>query len=237
MTSPSPLAWIVAGLIFFPLAGLAVEISNATLFIAPETLFLQTGPLIFALLGLAGASNTVVAKSSSLAKPQTYSSAFFFGLSLLLLALLIFVNRHALQRFMNSADEHSCYFLAQCLMKGKLWASPHPLHEFFETPHLGVLNGKWFSVYPPAWPAVWALGIKLGLKDWINSVLAAFGAFIFLLFGKKIFGGPAAALAGIFLLLSPFFLLTGAAYYSHNLCLLLLGIFFAIILQNFRQNS
>ena len=42
-------------------------------------------------------------------------------------SLLIFINQNILHSFMNSADEHSCYFLAECIRSGRLWANPPPV--------------------------------------------------------------------------------------------------------------
>lgn len=145
-------------------------------------------------------------------------------LSLLLFAVLVFINRYVLLQFMNSADEHSCYFLARCLMQGKLWATPHPLQNFFEVVHVGALNGKWFSVYPPGWPLIWSLAMRLHLTDVINPLIAATGYFFIFKEAEKIFNPQIARAGAILVLVSPFFLFTSAAYYSHNTCLLLMAL-------------
>lgn len=145
-------------------------------------------------------------------------------LSILLFALLIFINRFVLHQFMNSGDEHSCYFLARCLMQGKLWAIPHPLHSFFEVTHLGALNGKWFSVYPPGWPLIWSLAMRLHLTDIINPLIAAAAYFFIFKEAEKIFSPQIARIAAILVLVSPFFLFTSASYYSHNTCLFLMAL-------------
>jgi len=77
-----------------------------------------------------------------------FLSFFLYGLYI--------VNQHILHSFMNSADEHSCFFLAECIRMGKWWVSSPPLEEFFKVVHVGMRDGKWFSVYPPGWPLLLA---------------------------------------------------------------------------------
>lgn len=142
----------------------------------------------------------------------------------LLLSLYLF-NRTILHSFMGSADEHSCYFFAKCILQGKWWLTPHPLSEFFNVVHVGNRDGKWFSVYPPGWPALFALGLKFQILEWVNPFLASASLFFFYQTAKKVFG-TAEAVLGIFCIATaPFFVFTSAAYFSHPTCLLVLSIY------------
>lgn len=145
------------------------------------------------------------------------------GLALSLFFLLIVINRASLQSFMNSGDEFSCFFLAECLLSGKLWAPVHPLKEFFTVVHIGDIGGKWFSVYPPGWPLLWAPWIRGGLKDFANPFYATLAFYLYFKIGEIVYSKKTAILAAILLILSPFFLLNGASYYSHPSCMLLLA--------------
>src|SRR3989338_10402253 len=93
---------------------------------------------------------------------------------LLLFISLIVINRHVFKSFFSSADEYSCYFLAECIRDGKWWVTPHPLSDFFETVHVGTRDGKWFSVYPPGWPLLFALGLRFNIGDWMNPIMTVF---------------------------------------------------------------
>lgn len=141
------------------------------------------------------------------------------------LASLIWINHAILHQFLNSADEHSCYFMAELIRMGKWWVEPHPLSDFFNVVHVGNRDGKWFSVYPPGWPLLWAAGLQLNIADWINPLLTALS--LPLLYGaaRRLFG-PAVALGGILLtVMTPFFLFTGASYFSHATCLFMMSAF------------
>ncbi len=156
---------------------------------------------------------------------KQYFKFIAFIFLLLVLAVLMFVNKKILHSFMNSADEHSCYFLAECVRLGKFWAAPHPLSEFFEAVHIGNKNGKWFSVYPPGWPILMAGALQFRVLDWLNPILTIFSLFLFYRTGKKIFNESAAILGIALMSFTPFFLFTSASYFSHASCLLFIAIF------------
>lgn len=160
---------------------------------------------------------------SSFSRKHTF--AVFTVLSAALLLSLYAVNQQILHAFLSSADEHSCYFLAECLLRGRLWVEPHPLSEFFNVVHVGNRAGKWFSVYPPGWPLIWAAGIKLQIVDWLNPVMVTIAAGFFFLAGRLVYGAAASALGLLIIVSSPFFLFTGASYFSHGTCLLMAGVF------------
>lgn len=156
-----------------------------------------------------------------LAKPVVYGCA---GL-LVLLLLIVAVNKLVLHSFLGSADEHSCYFLAECLRKGKLFVSSPPLSEFFNVVHVGNKGGKWFSVYPPGWPLIWSFGLRWGIVDWLNPVMSTLSIVFFYKAARRVFS-PAAAWLGLFLAaITPFFLFTSASYFSHSTCLLAIAVF------------
>lgn len=158
------------------------------------------------------------------------SGAFWLFLTALLFGTYA-VNQKVLHAFLSSADEHSCYFLAECLLRGRLWVEPHPLSDFFNVVHVGNRAGKWFSVYPPGWPLLWAGGIRLGIVDWLNPVMVTISAGLFFLAGRRVYGAPAAAAGILLTAITPFFLFTGASYFSHGTCLLMAGLFFYAYLK------
>ncbi len=135
------------------------------------------------------------------------------------------VNQHILHSFLSSADEHSCYFLAECLRRGRLYADIPPFADFFEVVHVGMKGGKWFSVYPPGWPVIWAMGLNLNIVDWLNPAMSALAVFVFYRAGIRIFS-RSSVVCGLFLCISsPFFAFTAASYFSHATSLLCVAVF------------
>ncbi len=159
----------------------------------------------------------------------------FIACGLSLLAVLVFVlyqvNQKILHSFLSSADEHSCYFLAECLRKGKLFVAAPSFPDFFTVIHVGIKAGKWYSVYPPGWPLIWAFGLNLNIVDWLNPVMTSLAVFFFYLSGTRLFGRAAAVLGLTLMCLSPFFLFTGASYFSHGTCLLMVSVFLYAFLR------
>ena len=192
-------------------------------FVDASTLILYLAPPFAALAAMALIRESWLASFKEAIKTRNhlFTQALLFFV-FLTLAILIVINRSVFHSFMNSADEHSCLFFAQCLLQGKFWVAHHPFKEFFLTPHVGALDDKWFSVYPPGWPIIWAAAIKLHLKDLINPIIASVSLIPLALLGNRIYGKKVTLIAILFLIVSPFFLFTSAAYYSHNACLLLL---------------
>jgi hypothetical protein len=196
------------------------------------TILLQSLPIIIAFLFLlipGHDQKTIFARLESLKL-----SHFFFlliGLSVVLLIVLIAINKYILHSFFNSNDEYSCYFLAHLFLKGKLWTQAPELQDFFVTAHVGFKDGKWFSVFPPGWSLLWALGIKLHLQDVINPMIATLAYATYAVVLRRIFNLKTVVLSLVFMALSPFFLFTSAAYYSHNTCLLCLALFYYFFLK------
>jgi len=144
---------------------------------------------------------------------------------------LYWVNRFILHSFLSSGDEHSCYFLAECLRKGKFYADIPQPSDFFAVSHVGMQGGKWFSVFPPGWPLVWAFGLQLNIVNWLNPVMSSLAVFFFYLSGVKLFGRMATTLGLTFMCLSPFFMFTAASYFSHGTCFLCISVFLYAFLR------
>lgn len=195
----------------------------------------------FWLLGLtlfAGLLSALLFPSGIIHPLERISKAFTKYYSFLLivgLPLGIFVlyqiNQHVLHSFLNSADEHSCYFLAECIRRGKLLVASHPLSEFFDVVHVGNRDGKWFSVYPLGWPLIWAVGLELQIVDWLNPVLSSLSLILFYKAVKRLFHQEAAFLGVLLTFISPFFLFTSASYFSHSTCLFLISVFLYAFLK------
>lgn len=163
------------------------------------------------------------------------TKAWGFGIGVLSFALLAYilylVNQHILHSFLSSADEHSCYFLAECLRRGKLYVDIPPFADFFKVVHVGMRDGKWFSVYPPGWPLIWAFGLQFNIVDWLNPVMSALAVFFFYLSGIRLFSRWSVVCGLLICILNPFFMFTAASYFSHATCLLCISVFLYAFLR------
>src|SRR5262249_8770287 len=122
-------------------------------------------------------------------------------------------------------DEAAYRFEAKTFASGHLTAvAPLPTsddssissRELRFTHHI-VREGRWFTKYPPLWPAAIALG-EIARVPWlVNPVLALVAALLVFRIGKDELGLKTPAVAVCVLLSSPFFFLMAASSMSHML--------------------
>jgi hypothetical protein len=218
-------------------------VAGRGLFVTPDAMVLLGVTLLFSLLAYyllpdfafgRPASTYEVKFGGSKVKPRRLTwvkvLAVVFSLWAIVYGLYL-VNQRILHSFLSSADEHSCYFLAECLRRGKLYVDIPPFADFFQVVHVGMKGGKWFSVYPPGWPLIWAIGLNLNIVDWLNPVMSALAIFFFYLSGKRLFGLWSTVVGLWLCVLSPFFMFTAASYFSHATCLLCISIFLYAFLR------
>ena len=210
------------------------QVLGRNLFSTPDSMVLLGVTLLVSLLAAYLLPDFSVRTGAS-GTCRNRTKALGFGIGILFLIGLVYVlylvNQHILHSFLSSADEHSCYFLAECLRKGRLYVDIPPFADFFKVVHVGMRGGKWFSVYPPGWPLLWALGLQFNIVDWLNPVLSALSIFFFYKAGTKLFGRASTLLGLAFMILNPFFMFTAAAYFSHGTCLLCMGVFLDAFLE------
>lgn len=205
---------------------LLLELKGHNLFLTLDSMLLLGGAILCGLFCLWFVTDRLLDTFEKLMKLIRSRFAIFAVLFLaLLLGGLLWINRHILHSFMNSADEHSCWFLAECFRMKRWWVEIHPLSQFFNVVHVGNRDGKWFSVYPFGWPLIMALGIQWNVLDWLNPVMTVLSVVMLFKVGEKIFGFTA-SWVGIFLaVLTPFFVFTAASYYSHSTSLFMMAFF------------
>lgn len=130
-------------------------------------------------------------------------------------AATAWIAMRGLEQIPHLADETAYWFQARVFAAGRLWA-PVPAHpEFFAHDHICMLGDRWLAKYPPMYPILLALGMRLGFPGLVNPMLAALlAAGVFALAGR--WRGRAAAWPAWGLLVSsPFFLFMGANLMSH----------------------
>ena len=145
-------------------------------------------------------------------------------LCLTLLSLLQFVLVHFLliQRFPNSGDEQSYLFQAKLFSNGQLcvedslYDRAHPLNKYIEADAINDIGGRRFSKYPPGWPALLLLGVKLRTEWLAGPLLGALTVFLLLSYTKKRIGHEYVGTTWWLLTLCPFFFLSVASFGSHT---------------------
>jgi hypothetical protein len=129
------------------------------------------------------------------------------------------------ERMAHFEDEMAYVWQAEVIAKGHLTLPSPTQHESLLVPFVIDYHGQRFGKYPPGWPTVLAGGIALGLRDWVNPLLAVFGVWFTYRLGKKLASPQTGLLASALLATSPLFLLLSGSLLSHAWSLLLTAAF------------
>ncbi len=112
-------------------------------------------------------------------------------------------------------DETQYLFQARLMAAGKLTAEPPPVPEAFAmymTPHL---DDRWYGIFPPAFPAILAVGVFFGAQWLVNPILAGFCVLLSYLFFQQMYSRRFARLAVVLLCCSPWFIFMAMSFMSH----------------------
>ena len=131
-------------------------------------------------------------------------------------------------------DTVSYLFQAKLFAEGKLSVPAPPEHGFSASPHINVLNGKWYSKYPFGNALMLMFGVFIN-APWLIPALATGGALLLLyLFVKEIYGDihPGIALiAAVLALISPATLGMGSTWFSEPVSRFYLSLYLLTLLK------
>jgi hypothetical protein len=122
----------------------------------------------------------------------------------------------SLRAFPNSGDEYDYVFQAETYLAGHLWNPLSPLHEWFSHSHIFEKDGKWVAQYPPGWPSIIALTELVGMPPYLASpICALLLALAFMRLCHDLAEAQGMFIGVALLVLSSFFALNAASYFSH----------------------
>jgi hypothetical protein len=149
--------------------------------------------------------------------------ADWLGLILSLVGFLAaaWVTFHVFEALPHIEDEVAYVWQANLLTDGRLIIPSPEYPKSFLVPFVIDHDGLRFGKYPPGWPAVLSLGVLLGLRAWVNPLLAGLGVWITYRLGRKVFNSGVGLLAAALTMTSPFFLMNSGSLLSHPLGLVL----------------
>ena len=148
-------------------------------------------------------------------------SAFALACSLLAILATGWISANIFEGLPHIEDEMAYVWQAQAVAGGHLKLASPPCPTCFLVPFVVDYNGYRFGKYPLAWPVVLSLGIRLGIRQWVNPLLAGLGVWLTYRLGQKVLGGWIGALAAFLTLTSPFFLVNSSVLLSHPWSLVL----------------
>lgn len=157
-----------------------------------------------------------------------------FAVTFIALALMSRFSFHAIPHIV---DETAYLFQAKIFADGRLWVRMPELPEFFQHEHIIMMEGRWFSKYPPMFSAILALGVKAGAYWLVNPVLGAITALAIFLIAKEVFDIRCALITWILTLSSPFFLFMGANLMSHMGAAMFVSLFLLFAICGLREGK
>ena len=129
----------------------------------------------------------------------------------------------AFDRMPRLPDEVAYLFQAKMLSTGRIyvpapasWLAPALTYDW-----ISISSGKWFSIFPPGWPALLAIWVRAGAPSLVNPLLGAFGIVAFHGVLARLTLRKVADLAAILLAVSPWYLAMAASLMSHTLTFVL----------------
>ena len=142
-------------------------------------------------------------------------------LSLVTILVTYFVTIQYFEALPHLEDEIAYVWQARAIADGNLVVTSPPQSESFLVPFVVDHNGMRFGKYPLGWPALLAIGVRLGIRSLVNPLLAGLGVWLTYRLGKKIFGETVGIIASVLTLTSPFFLMNSGSLLSHSFGLVL----------------
>lgn len=143
------------------------------------------------------------------------------------------VTQRVFEAIPHIEDEIAYVWQAKALNQGHLTVPSPPHQGSYMVPFVVDHNGERFGKYPPGWPAVLAIAIRMGMRAWINPILAGLGVWLTYLLGKRLFSEFVGLLAAGLTVTSPFFLMNSGSLLSHPFGLVLGSLFALGWLESF----
>jgi hypothetical protein len=154
-------------------------------------------------------------------------------LSLLAVLAGYLVSDRVFERMAHIEDEMAYLWEAQAIAGSHLTLPTPPGQRSFLVPFVVDYHGQRFGKYPLGWPALLAIGIRLGIRSLVNPLLGGLGIWLTYRLAKRIFSEAVGLLAALLTLTSPFFLMNTGSLLSHPFGLVLSAAFALAWLEAF----
>ena len=152
-------------------------------------------------------------KNSHTVEPVVILAAIWVGLLSAGLSWYVYESHPHIQ------DEVIYLYHARYLAEGLLTVPAPPIPAAFSFYMIPYEADRWFSIFPPGWPAMLALGVFLGAPWLVNPILAAVNVLLSYGLLREVYPRRTAVLAVILLSLSPWFVFMGMNLMAHTFTL------------------
>ena len=126
---------------------------------------------------------------------------------------------YSYQRHPHVPDEFMYLYQARYLANGSITVTAPTVPEAFSFYMIPYKSHTWYSIFPPGWPAVLALGVLFGVPWLVNPVLAGLNVLLAYILFQEIFDRSIARIALLLLCVSPWFIFMAMNFMSHTFTL------------------
>lgn len=131
------------------------------------------------------------------------------------------------ERHPHIPDEVAYLVQARYLAQGVLALPPPPVPEAFSLDLMTLDQHGWYSIFPPGWPAMLALGVTLGSEWFLNPLLAGINILLAYVVLRAVFPLRTARITVLLLAASPWSQFMAMSLMSHTFtltCMLLAAV-------------
>lgn len=140
-------------------------------------------------------------------------------------------NWYVLDGVPHIPDGIAYLFQAKTFAAGRLAFDAPPLVDHLEVYLMDVVDGRWFAVTPPGWPAVLAIGECFGAAWLVNPILGGLTIPVAHALTRRLSNRRTADLLTVLLTTSPWLLFLSASFMTHAISLLDVLLAWLLILQ------
>jgi hypothetical protein len=130
-------------------------------------------------------------------------------------------------------DEIVYLFQARIFLGGHFSAPLPCAPDSFDFPHL-VNVGRWYSIYPPGFPALLAVGLALGVPWLVNPLLGGLGILLLFWIGLEVYDRRTGILAALLGAVSIWLLLMSSTLMSHAASMVAGAVFILFVFKSLR---